>query len=47
MKSKPAKNKLLFEGADWDFETLGRIYDAVAAIGERELGLNIYRPRMR
>ncbi len=46
MKSKPAKNKLLFEGADWDFETLGRIYDAVAVIGERELGLDIYRPRI-
>ena len=46
MKSKPAENRLLFEGADWDFDTLARIYDGVAAIGLGELGLDIYRPRI-
>ncbi len=46
MKNKPAKNKLLFEGADWDFDTLNRIYEGVAAIGHGELKLDIYRPRI-
>ena len=46
MKNKPAKNKPLFEGADWDFDTLARIYDGVAAIGYGEMKLDIYRPRI-
>lgn len=46
MKNKPAKNKPLFEGADWDFDTLARIYDGVAAIGCGEMKLDIYRPRI-
>ncbi|MGC1585945.1 MAG: SpoVR family protein, partial [Rhodomicrobium sp.] len=46
MRNMPAGNKLLFEGADWDFDTLARIYDGVAKIGLGELGLDIYRPRI-
>jgi stage V sporulation protein R len=32
----------LFEGADWDFSTLRRIYDACEEIGISELGLDVY-----
>lgn len=34
---------LLFQGPDWDFGTIQRIYDAIEAIGLGELGLDIYR----
>ncbi len=46
MTVAPPAGKLLFEEADWNFDTLGRIYDAIAEIGLGELGLNIYRPRI-
>jgi spore cortex formation protein SpoVR/YcgB (stage V sporulation) len=42
----PADSNLLFQGPDWDFETLGRIWDAVREIGEGELGLNTYRTQI-
>ncbi len=32
----------LFEGADWDFETLQRIYEACEKVALGELGLNVY-----
>jgi spore cortex formation protein SpoVR/YcgB (stage V sporulation) len=32
----------IYEGADWDFETLQRIYDAVERVAINELGLDIY-----
>jgi len=35
-------DSLLFKGADWDFGTIQRIYDAVEAIGSGELGLDVY-----
>jgi stage V sporulation protein R len=35
-------NRLLFEGADWDFETIQRVNDAVEEIAHKELGLNTY-----
>ncbi|HKG21775.1 MAG TPA: SpoVR family protein, partial [Blastocatellia bacterium] len=34
--------KLLYQDADWDFDTIQRIYDAVERIAVGELGLNIY-----
>ena len=34
--------KLLFDGAEWDFATIGRTYDAIHEIGVGEMGLNIY-----
>lgn len=34
--------KLLFSGADWDFDTLARIFEAVRQVGESEIGLDVY-----
>ncbi len=34
---------LLFEGADWDFDTLRRTYDAMEVIARDDLGLDFYR----
>ncbi|MGE5504810.1 MAG: SpoVR family protein [Actinomycetota bacterium] len=33
---------LLFDGADWDFDRIWRVYDAVEDIARGELGLEIY-----
>mgnify|MGYP000092791911 CR=1 FL=1 len=33
-------DKLLFPGADWDFDTLRRIHDACGEIAIGELGLS-------
>ena len=42
-KLKPARaNKPLFEGAEWDFETLQRVYDAIEDIALNDLGLSVY-----
>jgi spore cortex formation protein SpoVR/YcgB (stage V sporulation) len=32
----------LFEGSDWDFETLDRTYDAIEEIALEDLGLDVY-----
>jgi len=37
---------LLYSGQDWDFPTLDRIFEAVRAIGEGELGLETYRTQI-
>ncbi len=37
-----ATAECLFEGADWDFETLQRIHDACEEIARSELGLDTY-----
>ena len=37
---------LLYTGPDWNFETLGRIFDAVREIGEGEMGLDTYRTQI-
>jgi stage V sporulation protein R len=37
-----AAEPLLFKGADWDFGTIQRIYDAVEEIASGELGLKTY-----
>lgn len=34
--------KPLFEGPDWTFETMGRTYDAIAVVAEKDLGLTVY-----
>ncbi|MGR4841875.1 SpoVR family protein [Rhizobium sp. LARHSG275] len=36
------RERLLFEGADWDFSTLQRIHDACEEIALDELGLDVY-----
>jgi stage V sporulation protein R len=37
-----ATTQLLYPDADWDFETIQRIYDAVERVATSELGLNVY-----
>jgi spore cortex formation protein SpoVR/YcgB (stage V sporulation) len=34
--------RLLYEGADWDFGTIQRVYDAIERIATGELGLDVY-----
>ncbi|MEJ2117128.1 MAG: SpoVR family protein, partial [Alphaproteobacteria bacterium] len=41
-KSKTSRKKPLFEGADWNFDTLKRIYDTVEKVGVSDLKLDIY-----
>src|ERR1700678_1337790 len=33
---------LLFEGAEWDFETVRRVYEAIETIARDDLGLDVY-----
>ena len=40
--SKPEPAKLLFTGADWNFDQLQRVHDAIARIAHQELGLDTY-----
>jgi stage V sporulation protein R len=35
-------DKLLFEGPEWDFDRLRRVYDAIEEIAVGELGLDTY-----
>ncbi len=42
----PASSKLLYSSADWNFDTLGRIFDAVREVGEGEIGLDTYRTQI-
>ncbi|KAA2235858.1 SpoVR family protein [Salinarimonas soli] len=37
---------LLFQGRDWDFDTLRRLHDATEAIAKTELGLDMYPTRI-
>src|SRR5215831_18179265 len=37
-----AATKPLFEGSDWNFETVQRIYDKIEETADRELALNTY-----
>jgi len=36
-------NKPLFDGPEWNFELIGRTYDAIEEIGVGEMGLNLYK----
>jgi stage V sporulation protein R len=36
------ESKLLFSGADWDFDKVRRVFDTVDEIARKELGLDIY-----
>jgi len=42
MSLATAEDGLLFSGADWDFETIQRVYDAIEKIASGELGLETY-----
>ncbi|HEY8578511.1 MAG TPA: SpoVR family protein, partial [Beijerinckiaceae bacterium] len=37
-----AKDRLLFDGADWTFETINRTHEAIEEIALGEMGLSIY-----
>ncbi|HEV7694336.1 MAG TPA: SpoVR family protein [Hyphomonadaceae bacterium] len=37
---------LLFKGPDWNFDMLGRIFEAVREVGEGEMGLDPYRTQI-
>ena len=41
-KSRKRRPKPLFDGAEWDFTTLQRTYDAIEVIALEDLGLNVY-----
>src|SRR5499425_1548775 len=41
-----ASGSLLFQGPDWNFDMLGRIFEAVREIGEGEMGLDPYRTQI-
>lgn len=41
-KGRKRKPKTLFDGAEWDFETLQRTYDAIEIIALEDLGLDVY-----
>jgi len=40
--AKKAQSKLLFEGADWTFETMSKTYDAIEEVALEDLGLDVY-----
>ncbi len=50
MLDRPALDRdgshLIYEGADWSFETLRQSYDAIERIAENELGLEVYPNRI-
>jgi len=39
---KRATSSLLFDGSEWNFTTLSRVYDAIEEIGVGEMGLDVY-----
>ena len=41
-KSRTRRPKTLFDGAEWDFETLQRTYQAIEVIALEDLGLDVY-----
>ncbi|TCN18513.1 SpoVR family protein [Sinorhizobium americanum] len=42
MPKKGAASNLLFQGSDWNFETLSRTYDAIETVALDDLGLDVY-----
>jgi spore cortex formation protein SpoVR/YcgB (stage V sporulation) len=46
MSATAEAGRLLFRGADWDFDTLQRIHDACGEIATGELGLTLYPTRI-
>ena len=41
-KTARAKFKPLFDGSEWTFATMQRVYDAVAEVALNDLGLDVY-----
>lgn len=42
MSERPLKTAPIFEGAEWDFDTIRRAYDAIEQVALDDLGLDIY-----
>ncbi len=42
MASTLKRTRPLFEGADWNFDTIGRAYDAIERVALEDLGLDVY-----
>src|SRR5579871_2103075 len=42
LNSLAGDDRLLFEGPEWDFDKLRRVYDAIQEIAVGELGLDVY-----
>ncbi len=40
--ARRARRKLLFDGSEWDFDTLRKTYDAINDVAVNDLGLDIY-----
>jgi len=43
MAERARSKKLLFDGAEWSFDTLDRVHDAIERIAHDDLGLDTYR----
>jgi stage V sporulation protein R len=46
MQRNAARSDLLFSGSDWNFKTLSRVYDEIAALAVEELHLDTYPIQM-
>ncbi|WP_428644771.1 SpoVR family protein [Roseibium sp.] len=42
MAKSAAKSKILFDQADWDFDTLRRTFDAIEEVARKDLELDVY-----
>ena len=42
VEAKEASEGLLFEGPEWDFQTMQRTYDAVEKVALEDLGLSVF-----
>ena len=46
MNAPVTPDRLLYEGADWDFSTLMKLHDACEVVAHRDLGLDVYPNRI-
>src|SRR5690606_42125544 len=46
MSRESGRSKLLFEGSDWNFDTLSRVYDAIERVALEDLKLDVYPNQM-
>ena len=42
MRSAGGTGQLLFEGAEWSFDSISRVHDAIDEIARRDLGLDVF-----
>ena len=46
MSKQSGTSNFLFEGSDWNFDTLSRVYDAIEKVALEDLKLDVYRNQM-